>query len=147
MRARSPWRKRFPSVAAILPFTHARELPILGPMEKNALVAAIGLAFTLTACGGYAVPTDRLIASEAATRSAREVGASNAPQAALHLKLAQEEIAQAKALMSDGNNKRADYVLIRAKADAELALALAKQASAQAAAKKAADQLNAPGNQ
>jgi hypothetical protein len=75
------------------------------------------------------------------------VGADNAPQAALHLKLAQEELAQAKSLMNDGNNKRADYVLIRAKADAELALALAKEASAQAAAKKAADQLNAPGNQ
>jgi hypothetical protein len=49
--------------------------------------------------------------------------------------------------MNDGNNKRADYVLIRAKADAELALALAKQADAEAAAKKAADQLNAAGNQ
>jgi hypothetical protein len=117
-------------------------------MEKtNTLAAAIALAFGLAACGGYAVPTDRMIASEAAARSAREVGAANAPQAALHLKLAQEEIAQAKSLMNDGNNKRADYVLIRAKADAELALALAKQADAEAAAKKAADQLNAAGNQ
>ncbi len=116
-------------------------------MEKNVLAAATGLAFVLAACGGYAVPTDRLIASEAAARSAREVGASNAPQAALHLKLAQEEIAQAKGLMNDGNNKRADYVLIRAKADAELALALAKQASAQSAAKKAGEALSTPGNQ
>jgi hypothetical protein len=147
MRAASASSKRFTRLPAIPPFTHAREFPILRPMEKNALVAAVGLAFTLAACGGYAVPTDRLIASEAAARSAREVGASNAPQAALHLKLAQEEIAQAKGLMNDGNNKRADYVLIRAKADAELALALAKEATAQLAAKKAADQLNAPGNQ
>jgi hypothetical protein len=128
-------------------FTHARDQPILSPMEKtNALVAVIGLAFGLAACGGYAVPTDRMIASEAAARSAREVGAESAPQAALHLKLAQEEIAQAKSLMKDGNNKRADYVLIRAKADAELSLALAKQAEAEAAAKKAGDQLNAPSN-
>ena len=118
-------------------------------MEKrNALLVAVGLAFTLgsAACGGYAVPTDRRIAAEAAARSAREVGADKAPQAALHLKLAQEEIAQAKALMNDGKNRRADYVLIRAKADAELALALAKEASAQAADKKAADQLTSPSN-
>jgi hypothetical protein len=147
MRAQRASSKRFTHAGANAPFTHARELPILRLMEKNVLVAAVGLAFVVAGCGGYAVPTDRLIASEAAARSAREVGAANAPQAALHLKLAQEEIAQAKGLMNDGNNKRADYVLIRAKADAELSLALAKEAVAQSAAKKAADALNAPGNQ
>jgi hypothetical protein len=96
---------------------------------------------SLVACGGYAVPTERMVSAESAARGAQEVGAPNAPQAALHLRLAQEEIASAKTLIGNGDNERADYVLIRAKADAELALALAKEANAKADAQKAADQI------
>jgi hypothetical protein len=71
-----------------------------------------------------------------------EIGAKDSPQAALHLKRAQDEIADAKRLMDDGENERADYTLLRAKADADLALALAKENSAQEAAKKLAEQIN-----
>jgi len=87
------------------------------------------------------------MASVAAARSAREVGAESAPQAALHLKLADEEIARAKALIKDGDNERAEYTLVRAKADAELALSLAKEATANAEAQQAADQIKALQNQ
>jgi hypothetical protein len=111
-------------------------------MSKNqALLAAVLLAASMTpACGGYLAPTDQLVAAEAATRSAREVGAESTPQAALHLKLAKEALDQAKQLIND-KNENANYVLIRAKADAELAIALAKEADAKAQAKKTADQL------
>jgi hypothetical protein len=79
--------------------------------------------------------------SESAVRAAQEVGGQNEPQAALHLKLAQEQIDQAKQLVADGDNQRADFVLMRADADAELAVSLAREATARAAAKQAQDQL------
>ena len=52
-------------------------------------------------------------------------------------------MAQAQQLMQDGENKRAEYVLLRAEADAELAVALARQASARAQAQEALDELKA----
>lgn len=90
------------------------------------------------ACGSsLPPPTDRLASAEAAARSAKELGADNNPKAQLELKLATEQIDQAKKLMADGDNKRADLVLQRANADAELAVMLAKEANAKAEAEKA----------
>ena len=43
--------------------------------------------------------------------------------------------------MASGDNERADYVLIRAKADAELALAQAKEAQARAEAQRTLEQV------
>jgi hypothetical protein len=82
---------------------------------------------TCAACGGAsaAVPNQRLGEAKATEKSAEEAASSN-PQAMLHLKLAQEQIARAESLMAAGDYQRADYVLIRAKEDAELAAALEK---------------------
>ena len=80
--------------------------------------------------------------AEAASRSARELGADQEPKAALHLKLAQEQIDQAKKLMADGDNKRADLVLQRASSDAELAVMLAKENNANSEAQKAKEKVN-----
>ena len=88
-------------------------------------------------------PTDKLASAEAASRSARELGASNDPKAALHLKLAEEQIDQAKKLMGEGDNKRADLVLQRANSDAELSVMLAKETTATADAAKAKERVNA----
>jgi hypothetical protein len=100
------------------------------------------VALFLIACGGgLPPPSDRLASAEAASRSARELGADRDPKAALHLKLAQEQIDQAKKLMSDGDNKRADMVLQRAGADAELAVMLAKEMTARSEADKAQDRV------
>jgi hypothetical protein len=82
-------------------------------------------------------PTDRLAGAEAATRSARELGADREPSAALHVKLAEEQIGTAKNLMKNDDNKRADLVLQRASADAELAVVLVKEKMAHDAASKA----------
>jgi hypothetical protein len=113
---------------------------------RNTSTLAV-LLLAVAACGGYPPPNDRMMASVAAARSAREVGAQNSPQAALHLKLADEEIARAKTLMADGDNQRAEFTLIRAKADAELALALAKENTAKVEAQQAVDQIKALENQ
>ncbi len=113
----------------------------------NALGTLLLAAAACAACGGYPPPNDKLMASVAAARSAREVGAEQSPQASLHLKLADEQIARAKGLIKDGDNERAEYTLIRAKADAELALALAKEAAAKADTQQAVDQIKALQNQ
>jgi hypothetical protein len=84
-----------------------------------------------TACGGsIPAPTQRLADAQSAERSARELGAAEEPSAKLSLKLAQEQIAKAQKVMADGENQQADSLLIRAKADAELALAQAREKGA-----------------
>ena len=114
------------------------------PNRITPLRAALVLTITAfaTACGAsYPVPNDRIASSEAAVRAAQEVGAPNEPKAALHLKLAQEDIAQSKALIASGDNHRADTLLTRAQSEAELALSLAREASAKAEAQQAIDQV------
>ena len=100
------------------------------------------LAVVLAACGGsIPPPSDRLANAEAAARSARELGADREPKAQLHLRLATEQIEQAKGLMKDGDNKRADLVLQRAGADAELSVMLAKENNARGEADKATEKV------
>jgi hypothetical protein len=86
-------------------------------------------------------PSERLGSAEAAARTAHELGADKDPKAALHLKLAEEQIDQAKKLMADSDNKKADLTLQRANADAELAVMLAKEDSARAEAESAQDKV------
>jgi hypothetical protein len=105
-------------------------------------VCAALAAFVLSGCGGsFAPPAERLAASEASLRTAQELGAQGNPRAALHAKLAQEELEKARAFMKDGDNQAADAVLQRAAADAELSLALAREAATKDDAEQAADQV------
>lgn len=93
---------------------------------------------TVVACGATVpVPTQRMADAESAERSARELGANGQPQAQLHLKLATDQIAQARASIADGDNERAALQLVRAKADAELAVALARELAAKTASQQA----------
>jgi hypothetical protein len=104
---------------------------------RQLLIAALA-ALTVAACGSsIPPPSDRLASAEAAARSARELGAEREPKAALHLRLATEQIDQAKKLMTDGENQRADLVLQRASSDAELSVMLAKESTARGEADKA----------
>ncbi len=94
----------------------------------------------LAACGAsFPPPTQRMADTQAATRSAAELGANDVPQARLSLKLAQDQMTQAQAAMRDGDNERADSLLLRAKADAELAVVQARERGAKMAAQKAVD--------
>jgi hypothetical protein len=69
--------------------------------------------------------------------------ADEVPQAALHLKQAQEQFKKGKAFMNDGDNERATYVLMRAQADADLALALARENKTRTEAQVLIDKLRA----
>lgn len=106
-----------------------------------ALPMLAGLAVSSIGCGSYPAPTEKLVSSQGALRVAQEVNASAHPQAALHLKLAQEQVEQAKQMMADGNNERAEYVLMRAEADAELAEWLAREAQTKAQAQSAQEEV------
>ena len=64
--------------------------------------------------------------SSAAIRSAEDLGAANVPQASLHLQLAKEELEAANALNKQGDTDEAKSLLLRAEADAELAVALSR---------------------
>ena len=99
---------------------------------KMMLVVAIALA----GCATTPVPADKLARSQAAVKSAEVMNASADPQAALHLRLAKDQLAEAKALMKDGNNKQAGLVLLRAEADGEASLNLARARSAQIEAQR-----------
>ncbi len=110
---------------------------------KTTTLASVALALFLAAWGAsIPPPSDRLASAEAAARSARELGADKEPKAALHLKLATEQIDQAKGLMKDGDNRRADLVLQRANADAELSVMLAKENNAKGEAAAAQAKVN-----
>jgi hypothetical protein len=81
-----------------------------------------------------------MAAAIAAVRGAQVVvaAAGQVPEAALQLKLAEEQVAQAREMIERGDNERADYMTLRAFNDAELALALARQHQAREAARAAA---------
>src|SRR5258708_16373275 len=92
-------------------------------MIKRILVLAMFVA--LARCASTPVFTEKLASTEAPIRAAEELGATRVPQAALQLKLAQDEMDVAKQFLKDGNKQRADWLLLRAQADAQLAVALA----------------------
>jgi hypothetical protein len=101
------------------------------------------VAVGLVACASTPAPHEREASSEASIRAANEVGAAQVPQAALHLKLAQEQLEKAKAQMKDGDNNDAAYTLLRAQADAELALSLARENKTRTEAQQVIDRARA----
>lgn len=103
-------------------------------MKKLTLIAQAAVAATLAlgtvACAHQGtLRPEALAASTGEIRAAEEAGADRVPKAALHLKLAREQIEAAKLFARDGDEQRADMVLMRAKADARLALMLAQEES------------------
>lgn len=109
-------------------------------MNTKPIVAAMALSIA-AGCGGSVMSPSKLAASEASVRGAEEAGARQLPSAALHLKLAQDEIASATALSENGEGEAADRMLARAQMDAELAHALAKEQSAKEAAEAVMNQV------
>jgi hypothetical protein len=108
-------------------------------MKQPYTIALFSIAASLAAgCASHPPPTDHLANAIAATRGAKEAGAPHVPQAALQLKLAEEQIAKARALIADGENERADFMALRATNDAELAVAIARDNAARKRAMEAA---------
>jgi hypothetical protein len=105
--------------------------PAFGSVQRGSMKQALlllGFTVVLTvACGGPPVPQDQLTASQAAISAAEVGGVQGDPQAALLVKKAKDQVVEAKKLIEDGNNHRAEMVLLRAEADAQLALAIGQE--------------------
>lgn len=99
-------------------------------MKKLLPILAIATPLLFACASSMPPPTQRLADAQAAERGAKEVGANSQPESQLSLRLAQEQIAQAEKAMSDEENERADGLLMRARADAELAIAQAREKAA-----------------
>jgi hypothetical protein len=104
------------------------------------LLVTVPIGLSLACGASFPPPMQHMADAESAHRSALELGAAAQPAAQLHVKLAEEQMAKAKSLISDGDNKEADSLLIRSKADSELALALAREQAAAVEAQKAVDE-------
>lgn len=96
------------------------------------------LLFLALATGCASSPTElHTDTSSSAIRAAEEVGAGQVPAAALHLQLAKESLAQAKVLADKGDKDEAASLLLRAEADAELAILLSRVQSERIEAEQA----------
>jgi hypothetical protein len=107
--------------------------------RRELLVAALAVC---AGCSATA-PSTRVESSAASIRAAQEAGAAKEPSAALHLQLAEEQAEHAKGLIAEGGDvERADaeLLLMRAQADAELALAIAREGKDRIATQQAVDQ-------
>jgi len=99
-------------------------------------------------CGSSTpVPQSKVASAENAISYARQDGASDDQRASAHLRFAEEQVSNAKALIRDGDNDRASVVLTRAQADAEAADALAQESKAKSSLDRTRDEarsLNRP---
>jgi len=105
------------------------------------IILTLSLAGTLVACAATLPPTEKMESSSAAIRAAEEVGAPQVPQAALHLQLAREQTEHAKALLAKGERGNAEGLLLRAEADADLAVALSREDTSKRQAHEAVEQV------
>lgn len=81
-------------------------------------------------CGAAELPQADVSDTQAEISAAESVGAKEHPHAALHLKRAQDQLRDAKHLAREGEEEQARMALSRARVDAELALAVTKEAAA-----------------
>ncbi len=100
-------------------------------------LVTLGAALVVTGCASSQVPPQTMADTKAAVRAANEVGAESIPQGQLHLKMARDQIALAESYLRDDEEDLAKAALDRARQDAELALAMAKEAQAKQAALEA----------
>jgi hypothetical protein len=91
----------------------------------------------VVACGGSSLPPAKVADTQSSISAATAVGADQNPQAALHLKMARDQLKQAQGLLEDGKDDEARLVLMRADADAEVALMITREAQASANVQKA----------
>ena len=100
-------------------------------------------AVSCAACSSYAIPAQHVTGAQTAIAGARSGGAAADPQAATHLKLAEEEFASARGLRNQGDKKEADFMFLRAQVDAELAQSLAERATATEETRQTVEQMRA----
>jgi hypothetical protein len=114
----------------------------------NRLLSRLGFAtaaVAIAACGSSQIPTTRVASTAAAVRSAHEVGSDAIPEAALHTRMAEDEMRAAQRLIREDKPEQADLLLARSQSDAELAIGLTRAAKAKAQADAATAKLQSIG--
>jgi len=101
------------------------------------------VASFIVGCGGSSLPPAKAADTQASISAAAAVGAEQNPQAALHLKMARDQLKQAQNLLEEGKDEEARLVLERATADAEVALIITREAQASANVRKAQSDVEA----
>jgi hypothetical protein len=91
------------------------------------IARVLGTSLFLVAGCATAPPTTALTAASGALGAAEEAGAATALTAEQSLAAARQEFAEANALIDQRDHRAAYGLLVRAKADADLAAALARQ--------------------
>ena len=110
-------------------------------MNLRILLPTVAIVFGGACATAKLAPNEKAEASSAAIRAAEEVGATHNPQAALHLQLAKEQFEHAEKLTDQKDKGRADGLLMRAQADAELSLALARGEAQKGEARNAVEKM------
>ncbi len=95
-------------------------------MRQVSKIGIMMFAMATAIVAGCANAPLRTEASASGIRAAEEAGAAKVPQASLHLQLAKEELELAKGLAAKGEKEKAASMLLRAEADAELAVTLSR---------------------
>jgi hypothetical protein len=125
--------------------THLRETNTMRQwfwLTAATLVLLPAACSTTSAVAGPPVTSVGAENSAGAIRAAEEVGAAHSPQAAFHLQLAKEQFEHARRLTSPSDLPAAKRLLQRAEADADLALALARENTDKVEAQAALDKAN-----
>lgn len=99
------------------------------------------LLLVVIAAGCASGPALRTESSTSAIRAAEAVGASDVPRASLHLQFAKEELDRAKGMADRGKKDEAASQLLRAEADAELAIVLSREQAEKSEAAQAMERV------
>lgn len=119
-------------------------MTITSTTMRASLALLLGAALA-TGCATTQPPTEKMESSAASISGAEQAGAQDVPRAALHLQLANEQSAKAKALIASGgkdNMHAAARLLMRASADGDLAIALAEDDKDRVAAEHAVAEIH-----
>jgi hypothetical protein len=104
------------------------------------------VALMVGACGG-AAPVAEMSRAERAILVAQEVGAEDQPASTVYLLLAREAYANARDRLAAGDREGARRLLLRAEADAELALTVARESSVRDAAERTMEEASQLGDE
>ncbi len=95
--------------------------------STSGLLSGTCAVMFLVACGSGPLPKAEFANAKAAISAAEASGAGQVPQAALHVKMAKNGVAEAEEQMDEGENEEAKATLERASADAQLASKLTRE--------------------
>lgn len=110
-------------------------------MQHVSKIRIMLLSVAVAIVAGCANAPLRTDASTSGIRTAEEAGAAKVPQASLHLQLAKEELELAKGLAARSEKEKAESMLKRAEADAELAVVLSHEDAEKSEARQAIERV------